>query len=148
MTASYEKVVMDRVWLVDAAGKVIKVPLNSLTEVDRLYVELYNPPRLDIEFHKKQDQLTGYYKGSIFLAEEIPPSVSEYSFKARVWTKDSKPYHHKLHVSYYAIGRQRLDRDKYLLLEKTERHLHSLGVRRNQTVRLKDPVAGLYTTGY
>ncbi len=119
-TATYEKVVMDRVWLVDAAGKEIKIPLDSLVEADRLYVELYNPPRLDIEFHKKQDQLTGYYKGTPFLAGEIPPSVSEYSFKARVWTLDSTPYHHKLHVSYYAIGRQRLDRDKYILLEKRE----------------------------
>ncbi|MBN2163615.1 MAG: hypothetical protein JXR25_14850 [Pontiellaceae bacterium] len=116
--AKYDKVVMDRVWLVDAARKEIKIPLDSLVESDRFYVELYNPPQLDIEFHNKQDQLTGYYKGTIFLHEEIPPSVSEYSFKASVKAQGSKPYHHGLHVSYYAIGRQRLDRDKYVLLEK------------------------------
>ncbi len=116
--AEYEKVVMDKLWLKEAAGKTLKIPLTALSEDDCSYIELVNPPELDIEFKKKEDNLLGYYKGTPYLTGALPPSVTEYSFRAFVKTKGTAEYHHELKVVYYAIGRQRLDRDKYILLEK------------------------------
>ncbi len=116
--AEYDKVVMDLVWLKDPGGEVAKVPLTRLSENDRLYIELLNPPKLDIEFHSKEDQLLGYYKATPYLPDVIPPDVSQCTFETVVRKKGTADYHHDLKVEYYAIGRQRLDRDKYILLEK------------------------------
>ncbi len=116
--AEYEKVVMENIWLKKQDGDIVKLPLTALSKDDGLYIELLNPPRLDIDFKEKEDNLLGFYSGTPYLGEVIPPSATHFSFKTVVRKKGTAEYHHELKVVYYAIGRQRLDRDKYILLEK------------------------------
>ncbi len=116
--AEYVKTVIDTVWLKSPSGDLYKIPEKQLSEEDRLYVEWFNPPELKIEFWDKSEHKLGYYKGTPHFDWVISPSMTEHSFRARVKQVDRKPYHHELTVTYYAIGRQRLDRDKYIFLEK------------------------------
>ncbi len=116
--AEYESIVMDNVWLKNAEGKVVKLPLDQLSAADQAYVQLINPPQLKLDFWPNKKDLLGYYKPNLNRPNNVPPSIYQISFKARVRKTDSKPYQHKLYATYYAIGRQRIDKRKYILLEK------------------------------
>ncbi len=115
--AEYEKIVMDRVWLRNSSGATVKIPLSALSEDDRLFLELLNPPKLTIDFWDRGESRLGYYKGTPHM-DVIPPSATMHSFRARVKLADKAEYHHELTVTYYAIGCQWIDRHKYFLVEK------------------------------
>jgi hypothetical protein len=118
LEAEYESIVMDNVWLKTDAGEVIKLPLSQLTPADQAYVQYLNPPKLKLDFWSNKKDLTNYYKTNLHRPSNIPPDIYQISFKARVRRADRKVYPHKLHATYYAIGRQRIDQRKYILLEK------------------------------
>jgi hypothetical protein len=103
---------------VQCEGKIIKIQLDKLSEADRSYVELQNPPELKIEFIHRSDQLVGYFKATPYLPRVIPPILIQYTFGAQVQQTSSRPYSHPLTVEYFAVGRQLQDRDKYILLER------------------------------
>ena len=120
MEAEYVNVAFDAV-SVQCEGKTIKIPLQKLSDEDRSYVELQNPPQLKIEFIHRSDQLVGYYKATPYLPRVTPPILIQYTFGAQVQQTSSRPYSHPLTVEYFALGRQLHDLDKYILLERRSR---------------------------
>jgi hypothetical protein len=97
---------------------MLKIPFERLSEEDRTYVELINPPELDINFWHKSNQLLGHYAPNPFNARTIPPELFEYVFGVRVKQLSLGSYSHELKVEYFVIGRQLVDRDKYILLDR------------------------------
>jgi hypothetical protein len=101
-------------------GKQLKVPLNKLSPEDCEYIELSQPPALDIDFIKSSDSALSRYKLSPKELEwgTPPPRVNDYTFGARIRQTDSRDYKHELSIEYYAVGQQMLDDRKYILLDR------------------------------
>ena len=117
--AEYVNLALNKVFLKTPDGKQITVPREQLSEADRVFLELENPPILLVNFKHKSNQLLGYYKSTPFL-NRFPPVRFEHMFKVEVQKTSTESYNHPLHVVYFAIGRQLQDRDKYILMEKKE----------------------------
>lgn len=117
--AEYVNQALGNVYLKSQDGRQIAVPMEQLSQADRVFLELENPPVLRVNFKHKSNQLLGYYKSTPFL-NRIPPSRFEHMFKVEVQKTSREPYNHPLHLVYFAIGRQLQDRDKYILMEKKE----------------------------
>lgn len=117
--AEYVNLAFNKVFLKTQDGTQVTVLMEQLSEEDRVFLELENPPLLLVNFKHKSNQLLGHYKSTPFL-NRSPPSRFEHTFKVEVQTAGAEPYNHPLHVQYFAIGRQLQDRDKYILMEKKE----------------------------
>lgn len=86
-----------------------KIPLDMLSEADFRYVELSQPPKLDLDLGKESRQIT--------LKNDADGSVgcNEYTFTAKV--KSSSPkYNHALRVEYWVLGSE-IGGNKYMLLD-------------------------------
>ncbi|MCK4563492.1 MAG: hypothetical protein KAU94_02320, partial [Verrucomicrobia bacterium] len=46
----------DKAVLKDSSGEKVKIKLARLSTGDRIFIELANPPRLEISFRRKSDQ--------------------------------------------------------------------------------------------
>ena len=106
----------DEVVLRNSDGNEVKVPVKELSDEDRDYLLLQNPPELTIEFSDSSRVDT--LESSIRFQSN--PSVTEeiIQFSLRIKQANRKDYPFELTVEYFAIGYQYLDQDKYVLITK------------------------------
>jgi hypothetical protein len=113
--AEYLSLVGNNAILRNVKGKQLKIPVGQLSPEDQEYLELANPPRLNIDFIKRSSQRQ--VKVTPYLPE-VPPRVFNYEFGVKVKQISSGAYNHELTVEYFALGQQYLDDQKYKLLDR------------------------------
>ncbi len=116
MNAELATMISGKAVLKDERGKMRKIPLDQLSEGDRIYIELAQPPKFDINFSKKSVQKT--YVPSPY-SDQVPPRHLDYTFSTRVKQASTGEYNRELKVEFFAIGRE-IDGDNYILLDRQE----------------------------
>ncbi len=115
MEAGLLSVIGDKAVLDMGRGKQKKVPLAQLSEEDREYIELANPPAFDIDFSGQTTQVFSIRNGSAS-GETV---AYDYLAKARLKQKSAGAYNHELHVEFFAIGRE-IHGNRFVLLDRQE----------------------------
>ena len=137
--------------ILKTAKKMVKIPKKDLTPEDQTYVELLNPPRLELDFlHKSRTVTIPLTPKELTWADQIPAKLVYYSFGVRVKQKGTGSYNHKLTIEYFAIGRQRTNyRPRYSLLDRqtvtftpTKKNHRSLEFRSPHEVRVFNFITG------
>lgn len=113
--AEFSVALADQAVLKTSEGKVIKVPLNQLSESDREYIELADPPEFNITFTKQSSQRI--LKTSGYVNEE-PPRILDYTFGVKMKQTSASSYNHALNVEYFSSGVQHHDDRKFKLLDR------------------------------
>ena len=113
--ADFVKVIARQAVVKNAKGKVIKIPLEALSSEDRSFVELSDPPELDINFTKKNRQKTFVMESHD--ADNIRPPEVRSHYGVRLKQTSAGSYNHALKVELFAIGQERLGQ-KYILLDR------------------------------
>lgn len=114
LEGEYVSVVFDQIVIRASTGATLKLPLNSVSDDDRLYVELENPPELSVDFLESADQ--EFVKPSPIWVDNSPITQLNHSFGARVATSSRKNYPHDLSVEVFALAQQVYDPSKYQLV--------------------------------
>ncbi|RKX40822.1 MAG: hypothetical protein DRP64_12085 [Verrucomicrobia bacterium] len=111
-------VIGNKAVLKDAHGKQRKIPLTQLSEEDRLFIELANPPKFNIDFSKKSS--TRSIDGGPFAADlRWVPRIYDYIFSARLKQTSVGEYNHELHVELIVFGEE-INGNNYILLDRQE----------------------------
>jgi len=116
LEAEFVSVIGDKVVLKSTKGRQQKIPLTQLSQEDLDYIDLSNPPQLDITFTKQTSQKTPP-ETSPFLVE-VPTRIIEYTFGTKIRKTSARTYKHELHFEFFAIGQQYLDDKKFCLLDR------------------------------
>ena len=103
----------DKAVLKDSSGEKVKIKLARLSTGDRIFIELANPPRLEISFRRKSDQKHFSSRFSTTLLPEIKINT----FGIRIKQQSAGPYNHELHVEFFAIGKERAG-GRFILLDR------------------------------
>lgn len=114
-TAELVLVMGDKVVLKNAKGKQVKIPLSRFSVEDRLFIELANPPHLELSFRRKSNQK--YF--SPRLTTTLLPKIQINTFGVRIKQRSAGSYKHRLHVEFFAIGKERAGK-KFILLDRQE----------------------------
>ncbi|QBG46827.1 hypothetical protein EGM51_05230 [Verrucomicrobia bacterium S94] len=96
----------------------IKVPMSSLSEEDRAFIELSQPPRFNIDFIAKTRRLPALEVTPYWDAVTYEPDVNN-TFGVRLKQESPAEYNYPLTVKYYAIGKE-TDGDKLVMLDQHE----------------------------
>ena len=115
LEAEFVRILFDKIMLKDTAGKEWTIPQESLvlTDEDREFLELENPPKLDLLIRKSIERKNfAMIRG----AENRPPEQRG-TFGAKVVQKSSAEYNHPLTVEYFVIG-QEIKGDRYIVLDR------------------------------
>ncbi|MDZ8117769.1 hypothetical protein [Pontiella agarivorans] len=100
-----------------AKGKQAKVPLSGLSEEDRAYIQLEQPPEFDIEFIRISEKVPEP-PPTPFVDLVFPSRSFDWTFGVRVKQKDAKfDYGHQIFIEYYAMGKE-VGGDHYVFLSK------------------------------
>jgi hypothetical protein len=110
----------DNAWIKTAEGREVKVPLEQLSEDDRLYLKLADVPKFRIDFTEKIDVVPNPPVNNAIEASIWPLQIKDYTFKARVKLMDTTRYTYPLTVEYFAIGGQ-VEGDDYILWQRARR---------------------------
>ena len=94
-------------------GGMQKVPLNSLSDEDREYIELENPPRLKLGVSNVNAPRFTIVEGAP--SGEVQSYLYTYTGKAR--QESNATYNHPLTVEFFAVGAE-IHGDKYILLDR------------------------------
>lgn len=114
--AELVSVVGEKVALKGIRGKLIKVPRTAISDDDRVYIELSQPPALDFSFSKKTAPFTYAPLTPWFEQEQPPPRSQFYTFSTQIKQTSSNPYHHELIAEVFVIAAEE-DGDKHVLLD-------------------------------
>jgi len=101
-----------RVVLKSPSGEIRKIAKAKFSEADLEYVQLANPPALDISFSKQSSQRS-YLPD---LGNKPPPTTLIYNFSAKIKQSSPGDYDHSLHAELFVIGAE-VGGNKYLLLD-------------------------------
>ncbi|MBN2164165.1 MAG: hypothetical protein JXR25_13525 [Pontiellaceae bacterium] len=112
--AEFKGMIFDEVVLKTAA-KEIRIAPDQLSDADRRYIRLCNPPDLKIEFSRKTSQIN--FPPELF-ADNLPPEGVTYQFTTKIKqiSSTSVSYGFPLTAEIYAIGEQIMS-DKHVLLD-------------------------------
>lgn len=115
LEAEFVRILFDKIVLKDAQGKEHTLPREMfvLSDADREFLELENPPVLDLLFRKSIEQKNF----SMIRGSENRPPEWRGQFGAKVVQKSSGDYGHELTVEFFAIG-QEIKGDRYILLDR------------------------------
>jgi hypothetical protein len=105
----------DRIMLKTPSGRQVKVDFVSLSDADREYIELSNPPHFNLTFSKKSSQRMIETTPHM---NETAPRVLDWKFGAKAKQSSPGEYIHTLRIEYFAIGQQVLDNNKYILMDR------------------------------
>lgn len=103
LEAEFMAVTGDQVSLKSLRGKIKKIPQGEFGAEDLLYIELQEPPKLDLDLGKSAKQQT--YLGSYNGGGDIP-SKDIYTFTAKVKQVSGKAYSHPLTLEFFTIGEE------------------------------------------
>ena len=95
------------------AGRVDKIKLEELSEEDRTFIELANPPRFELSFRRKTKQK----HFSPRFGSTLLPEIQINTFGARVRQRGAGMYNHELRIEFLAIGKERAG-DRHILLDR------------------------------
>ena len=120
LEGEYITMMGDKIVLKTTKGKQVKIPVNSVSDEDKRYTGLSDPPEFSVDFIKTSTTPSGRYELSPQELEwgNLPPRVNDFTFGGRVRQSGARPYNYELQVEYFAIGQQLLDDDKYILLDR------------------------------
>lgn len=99
-----------KVSLKNSKGKLIKVPESEISPEDITYIELENPPGLELGASRTTKQRV--FPDSL---SELP-SAEYNEITAVVKQKSTRPYKHELTLEFFVIGEEKAG-DKYILLD-------------------------------
>lgn len=102
LEAEYVALSVGEVTLKTARGRVRKIPLEKLAEEDLRYIELLNPPRLELELGKVSDQRV--YPPT-YNDQELPRQTL-FTFTAKVKQLSGEPYRRQLTLEFFNIGEE------------------------------------------
>lgn len=103
--------------LEDSRGRQKKIPMERISDEDRKFVELAQPPVFNIDFIKKSSQR--FFKESPYIEAGWVPDELDYIFGARLKQTSAGEYDHELKVEFFAIGDE-LEGDNFVLLDRQE----------------------------
>lgn len=116
----YISTLFDDVKIKNAEGEELRIPLASLSETDKKYVELQNPPQLKVEYRKsepvKEYTAEDWYSNSGGQTRNHPIKITTATFGAEVIQKSTQAYNHALTVEVYALTKELYDPSKYHLI--------------------------------
>ena len=110
--AEFVSVIGKKVALKNARGKIVKVNLNNLTEADQEFIQLSNPPQIDINF-KKPTKMRVYPENP--WVSEFPQS-SYITCSVQVKQTSTAKYTHELTLEMFAFAEE-INGDKKILLD-------------------------------
>ncbi|MEN8254627.1 MAG: SHD1 domain-containing protein [Verrucomicrobiota bacterium] len=115
--AEFINIFGEKVVLKNSKGKISKIPKERLSPEDIEYVELSNPPVFDIDFSARSEQVFSI-KGGGSSGETM---ARNYRAKVRLKQKSAGAYKHKLHVEFFAVGKE-IAGNRYILLDRQKSH--------------------------
>ena len=115
--AEFVAIIAGKVVLKNRKGKTKRIPLGELSEEDRSYVELMQPPTFNIDLAKKTS--LWHIDNSPYASRIPPPNKADYTFTAKIKQQSTGDYDHKLKVEIFAFGREYMG-DKFVLLTRQE----------------------------
>jgi hypothetical protein len=119
--AEFVALIGGKVTLKTQKGKQIKRDESVFSEADLKYIELKNPPTLNLNFSKVSKQRI--YPDILWVSDDGIPSAFLYDFKATISQKSSRIYPHELTAEYFAIATE-IDGDKRILLDYQKNSFH------------------------
>jgi hypothetical protein len=75
------------------------------------------PPKFDVSIVRSSKNFVITSSSYALERDQIPPTVLDWTFGAKARQKGAGLYPFELKLEYYAIGQQRLDADKYKILD-------------------------------
>jgi len=133
----YVSVVFDNIVLRDADGREFKLPLHAVSEADRKYVELANPPKLTVDLLESADQV--FVKTSPIWEDNSPVTLLRHAFGARIKQTGQGDYNHELRVEIFAVAQQVYDTSKYHLVYRWESEPFRLTAGNNRRIECRGP---------
>lgn len=115
--AKLRTVMGDKVILENKKRKQIKLPINQLSEEDRVFLEFAVSPQLDIDFTKKSVQVSNPPLSPWVGQNQRPLQIFNYTFGVKVKQTSAGEYKRELTIEYVAVGEE-VDGDNYVLLER------------------------------
>ncbi len=113
LEAEFMHVMGSKVVLKNTLGGTVKVKLPLLSPEDRVFIELENPPQLEISFRRKSEKK----KISTRFTTKLLPKIQINMFGARIKQKSTGFYGHELYVELFVIGKERAG-DRFILLDR------------------------------
>jgi len=134
---NYEGIVFDQVVLRDSDGERVRVPLDQVSEMDRIYLELATPPELKLDVLESAEQV--FVKPSTMWQDNSPVTLMRYRLGARIRQLSIAEYRHPLTVEIYTIAQQVYDPDKYHLVRKWSSEPFRLDQEKDRRVEIRCP---------
>jgi len=103
----------DEAVLKDASGGTVRIKLAHLSDGDRVFVELENPPRLGISFRRRSEQK----RFSSRFSSTLLPEIQINTFGVRIRQQSAGAYNHELKVEFFAIAKERAG-NRFILLDR------------------------------
>ncbi|MCF7847905.1 MAG: hypothetical protein K9M45_03555 [Kiritimatiellales bacterium] len=110
LEAEFVHVMGDKVVLKLPRGNQKKFPLDQFSEEDHTYIELQNPPRLDVSVSRKTEQRV--FPESL---SDLPSSTYN-NFTAVIKQGSSQPYNQDLEAELFIVGEEKAG-DHYIFLD-------------------------------
>jgi len=117
LEAEFVTVMAGQVVVRNARGKQLKIPMEDLSEADRVFTDLANPPSFNIDFSKKSKQIPPPPDSPFIGGDARPYQAFDYIFGARIRQKGSRVYNHELFIEYFAVAEE-VDGDNYKLVDR------------------------------
>lgn len=135
---------IDKITIIDGNGLKIALPTDQLSQPDLAYLELINPPTLNIDFLESA-QTREFIADPWYAADgggpmmNDPVYIIDGRFGARIRKTSMKPYNHKLTVTLMVFTRQALDREKFHMIVRTTSKPFALTKENHFSHKFHDP---------
>lgn len=150
LEAEFVALIGGKVTLRTPRGKQVKLAENQFSEADLNYVDLLNPPKLNLNFAKTTRQRI--FPDTLWVGDDGVPSALYYDFKVTISQKSPRLYPHELTAEYFAVAKE-IDGDKRILLDYQKKPFRLAGGSRSvvkmtgKTVELSDYFVGGFHRG-
>jgi len=96
-------------------GRIVKIPVEKISESDRRAMGLASPPKFDVNFVRDSTQKT--FAMESFDENNIRPPETRSHYGVRIEQTGTGNYPYMVYADMYVIGQERLG-DKYILLDR------------------------------
>ncbi len=120
----YVSVVMEKVRVKKNDGEIIKIPIKMLSQTDLDYIQLINPPSLQVgyteEAQPKQYVADDWFNNFGGVHRNHPVFLIEGRFGALIKKTSSKEYNHPLTVELFVLTKQYYDPHNFHLIARSK----------------------------
>lgn len=144
MEGEYVTLIFGNVTIRMANGKELKVPFDSLSNEDRNYVSLRNPPTLKVEYRESTKPQT--YVADAWVDngggshDNHPVKVFYSKFGADIIQTSREPYDHELTVEIYVLSRQYYDSNNFHIIANMKSKPFKLKMGKENRFEYRDPI--------